>query len=162
MRAEIRAVRNAGLDPGLPPPLLHRLAVMSSLWGFSADDAREYSAALAAGDTNGHTRFVGRRVPSSSRMFPRAQAADQPRPWAQQSGAPAHIREATMSDQKHKKDRSDATVLTEAELDQVSGGHAVLLRDQVVEPGTSAKPRAIIIDEASKFVVPGVGPTEPR
>ena len=50
MRAEIRAVRNAGLDPGLPPPLLHRLAVMSSLWGFSADDAREYSAALAAGD----------------------------------------------------------------------------------------------------------------
>ena len=26
VRAEIRAVRNAGPDPGLPPPLLHRLA----------------------------------------------------------------------------------------------------------------------------------------
>ena len=69
-----------------------------------------------------------------------------------------------MSEQKHKNNRSGATVLTEVELDQVSGGHAVLLRDQVVEPGTSAKPQAIIIDEASKFivpVVPGVGPTEP-
>ncbi len=44
------AVRNAGLGSGLPPPLLHRLAMISSLWGFSADDAREYSAALAAGE----------------------------------------------------------------------------------------------------------------
>ena len=50
VRAEIRAVRNAGLDPDLPPPVLHRLAMISSLWGFSADDARDYSAALAAGD----------------------------------------------------------------------------------------------------------------
>ncbi len=50
VRADIRALRNAGLDPGLPPPLLHRLAMVSSLWGFSADKARGYSAALAAGD----------------------------------------------------------------------------------------------------------------
>ena len=50
MRAAIHAVRNAGTGPDLPPPLLHRLAVVSSLWGFSADGAREYSAALAAGD----------------------------------------------------------------------------------------------------------------
>jgi hypothetical protein len=50
VRAEMRAVRNAGLDPDLPPPVLHRLAMISSLWGFSADDARDYSAALAAGD----------------------------------------------------------------------------------------------------------------
>jgi len=50
VRAEIRAVRNAGLDPDLPPPLLHRLVVVSSLWGFSADDASRYSATLAAGD----------------------------------------------------------------------------------------------------------------
>ncbi len=49
VRAEIRAVRNAGPGPDLPPPLLHRLAVVSSLWGFSADDARGYSATLAAG-----------------------------------------------------------------------------------------------------------------
>ncbi len=51
VRAEIRAVRNAGLSPDLPPPLLHRLAMVSSLWGISADDAREYlAAAVAAGD----------------------------------------------------------------------------------------------------------------
>lgn len=50
VRAAIRAVRNAGLDPDLPPPLLHRLAMVSSLWGFSDGDARRYSAALAAGD----------------------------------------------------------------------------------------------------------------
>ena len=50
VRAEIRAVRKAGLDPDLPPPVLQRLAMISSLWGFSADDARAYSAALAAGD----------------------------------------------------------------------------------------------------------------
>ncbi len=50
VRAGIRALRKAGLDPDLPPPVLHRLAMISSLWGFSADDAREYSAALAAGD----------------------------------------------------------------------------------------------------------------
>ena len=35
---------------GMPPPLFYCLAVVSSLWGFSADDAREYSAALAVGD----------------------------------------------------------------------------------------------------------------
>jgi hypothetical protein len=33
VRAEIRAVRNAGLDPDLPPPVLHRLAMISSLVG---------------------------------------------------------------------------------------------------------------------------------
>ena len=48
--AQINAVRNAGVDHDLPPPLLHRLAMVSSLWGFSADDAREYPTALAAGD----------------------------------------------------------------------------------------------------------------
>ncbi len=42
VRAGIRAVRNAGPGPGLPP-LLYRLAVVSSLWGFSAEQAREYS-----------------------------------------------------------------------------------------------------------------------
>jgi hypothetical protein len=31
VRAEIRAVRAVGIDPDLPPPLLHRLATVSSL-----------------------------------------------------------------------------------------------------------------------------------
>ena len=48
VRAEIHAARHAGLDPDLPP-LLHRLAMVSSLWSFSADDAREYPTAQAAG-----------------------------------------------------------------------------------------------------------------
>ena len=61
VRAEIRAVRNAGPGPDLPPPLLHRLAMVSSLWGFSADDAREYSAALAARDWRALLRNLLRR-----------------------------------------------------------------------------------------------------
>ncbi len=40
----------AGLDPDLPPPVLHRLAMISSLWGFSAAQAREYAEALASED----------------------------------------------------------------------------------------------------------------
>ena len=50
VRAGGRAVRDAGPDPDLPPPLFHCLPVVSSMWSFSADDARECSAALAAGD----------------------------------------------------------------------------------------------------------------
>ena len=50
VRAEIRAVRKAGLDPDLPPPVLHRLAIISSLWGFSKAEAREYAEALASED----------------------------------------------------------------------------------------------------------------
>ena len=50
VRAEIHAVRKAGLDPELPPPVLHRLAMISSLWGFSAAQAREYAEALASED----------------------------------------------------------------------------------------------------------------
>ena len=50
VRAEIRAVRKAGLDPELPPPVLHRLAMISSLWGFSEAQAREYAEALASED----------------------------------------------------------------------------------------------------------------
>ena len=75
VRDEIRAVRNAGPDPDLPPPLLHRLAMVSSLWGFSADDAREYSVAQAAGDWPAlrrrlrHNRaFVARSQRNFSRM----------------------------------------------------------------------------------------------
>ncbi len=49
VRAEIRALRNAGLDPGLPPPLLHRLAMVSSLWGFSAS-RRSDSAGVDGAD----------------------------------------------------------------------------------------------------------------
>ncbi len=59
MRAAIRAVRNAGPGPGLPP-LLYRLAVVSSLWGFSAEQAREYSATLAAGDWRRLRRLLKR------------------------------------------------------------------------------------------------------
>ena len=75
VRAEIRAVRDAGLDPDLPPPLLHRLAMVSSLWGFSADDAREYCVALAAGDWRAlrlllrqNRAFVARSQRDFSRM----------------------------------------------------------------------------------------------
>ncbi len=50
VRAEIRAARKAGLDPELPPPVLHRLAMISSLWGFSEAQAREYAEALASED----------------------------------------------------------------------------------------------------------------
>jgi hypothetical protein len=75
VRAEIRAVRHAGLDPDLPPSVLHRLAMISSLWGFSAGDARRYSAALAAGDWRAlrvllrqNRAFVARRQRGFSRM----------------------------------------------------------------------------------------------
>ena len=75
VRAEIRAVRNAGLDPDLPPPVLHRLAMISSLWGFSAAQAREYSKALAAGDWHAlqellrqNRTFVARSQRDFSRM----------------------------------------------------------------------------------------------
>ena len=61
VRAELRAVRNAGPDPDLPPPLLHHLAVVSSLWGFSAAAAREFSAALAAGGWRALLRNLLRR-----------------------------------------------------------------------------------------------------
>ncbi len=64
VRAEIHAVRNAGPDPDQPPPLLHRLAMVSSLWGFAADGAREYSAALAAGDWR-----ALRELPRQNRAF---------------------------------------------------------------------------------------------
>ena len=75
VRAEIRAVRNAGLDPDLPPPVLHRLAMISSLWEFSEAQAREYSEALAAGDWRAlrellrqNRAFVARSQRDFSRM----------------------------------------------------------------------------------------------
>ena len=75
VRAEVRAVRNAGLDPDLPPPVLHRLAMISSPWGFSAAQAREYSEALAAGDWRAlqdllrqNRAFVARSQRDFSRM----------------------------------------------------------------------------------------------
>ena len=50
VRAEIRALRKAGLDPDLPPPALHRLTMIFSLGGFSSTEAREYAEARASGD----------------------------------------------------------------------------------------------------------------
>ena len=60
VRAEIRAVRKAGLDPDLPPPVLHRLAMISSLWGFSAAQTREYAEALASEDMPTQRRLLRR------------------------------------------------------------------------------------------------------
>ena len=60
VRAEIRAVRKAGLDPDLPPPVLHRLAMISSLWGFSEAQAREYAEALASEDMGELHRLLRR------------------------------------------------------------------------------------------------------
>ncbi len=58
VRAEISAVRKAGLDPDLPPPILHRLAMISSLWGFSKAQAREYAEALASEDMRALHRLL--------------------------------------------------------------------------------------------------------
>jgi hypothetical protein len=74
VRAGGRAVRDAGPDPDLPPPLFHCLSVVSSLWSFSADDARECSAALAAGDRRRLRRLLERNrkfVARSQRQFAR-------------------------------------------------------------------------------------------
>ena len=61
VRAEIRAVRKAGLDPDLPPPALHHLAMYSSLWGFSTAEAREYAEeALATEDMSTLHKLLGR------------------------------------------------------------------------------------------------------
>ena len=55
VRAEIRAVRAAELDPDLPPPVLHDLAMYSSLWGFSTAEAREVCRGAGL---RGHERAV--------------------------------------------------------------------------------------------------------
>ena len=84
VRAEIRPVRKAGLDPDLPPPVLHRLAMISSLWGFSEAQAREYAEALASEDMRTQRRLLRRSrafVARTRREFSRAvKAAFRPAP----------------------------------------------------------------------------------
>ena len=46
----LRAVRAAGIDPDIPPEFFHRLGLAACTWGFSASEAAEFAAAVAAGD----------------------------------------------------------------------------------------------------------------
>ena len=84
VRAEIHAAWQAGLDPDLPPPVLHRLAMISSLWGFSEAQAREYAEALASEDMRTPRRLLRRSrafVARTRREFSRAvKAAFRPAP----------------------------------------------------------------------------------
>ena len=76
-------------------------------------------------------------------------------------GTSAHAREATVIEHTsaEQERRAGPVALTDAELDQVSGGHAVLFREQ----GTTGKPQFIIVDEVSLIIVPGEGPVrDPR
>ena len=50
VRTEIRTVRHAGLDPGIPPEFFHRLGLAACIWGFSKTEVAEFAAAVAAGD----------------------------------------------------------------------------------------------------------------
>jgi hypothetical protein len=75
VRAEVYAVRKAGLDPDLPPPVLHRLTMISSLWGFSSAEAREYAEARASGDMSVLCSLLRRNrafVTRTRREFPYA------------------------------------------------------------------------------------------
>jgi hypothetical protein len=46
----LRAVRAAGIDPGIPPEFFHRLGLAACTWGFSKSEAAEFAAAVAGGD----------------------------------------------------------------------------------------------------------------
>ena len=50
VRAEIRAVRAAGIDPDIPPEFFHRLGLAACIWGFSTTEVAEFAAAMAGGD----------------------------------------------------------------------------------------------------------------
>ncbi len=46
----IRAVRQAGIDPDIPPEFFHRLGLAACTWGFSKAEAAAFHAAVVAGD----------------------------------------------------------------------------------------------------------------
>ncbi len=47
---EFHAVRAAGIDPGIPPEVFHRLGLAACTWGFSKAEAAAFDAAVVAGD----------------------------------------------------------------------------------------------------------------
>ena len=69
VRDNLRAVREAGLDPDIPPPFYHRLAMTSSLWGFDDEDAARYCRAVADRDWRTLERLLekNRRFVATSR-----------------------------------------------------------------------------------------------
>jgi ATP/maltotriose-dependent transcriptional regulator MalT len=57
----LRAVREAGIDPDIPPEFLHRLSLAACTWYFSRGEAAAFAAALAAGDDAAVARMLLRK-----------------------------------------------------------------------------------------------------
>ncbi|MGK7866356.1 hypothetical protein [Falsiroseomonas sp. E2-1-a20] len=51
IRSNLAAVRKVGVDPELPPIVLQRMAMFSSVWGFTDAEASRFARALAEGNS---------------------------------------------------------------------------------------------------------------